>query len=803
LENENEVFLLTQEETEALVKQGYNEALMWAVEAIKRFPDQSPEEIIKTVHEAVSSNLNSTKINPVFVEELEPVNLADFSFKVLNGENPYLGSHVETEETVESFTSIYDALTAKSDTVAASTVETAVEMIPVDSISVEEHVEETVEEVVDEHVEVPVEEDIQDEGLSIFDMLAAKTGMFGHEKVEEENPVNETEEPVEEENFDSVEETIPENVEEDNAEEPLMEKPVEESVDGAYSSLEEEYINAAVETEENNFETETLVEDVVEENDNNVEDVTEETVAEEMVEDSETSIFDQLAAQTGLLSTLEEPEKETVDAHIDNESLTGEEEALEDTVEETTDEVAEEETAEHEELADNEDAVEEATDEVAEEVAEEEAETVEEHVEELTNVVEEDSETSIFDQLAAQTGLLETAEEATVETTEEPAGEVVEEHLETSTLSEEPVEETETAFETTEEPSETIEEDTIQEDTDIETSEVAEEETLVTEEVEAEPALIETSTEDEQYEFNMDAAVEPDNSFEELTDEEIEQGTADKLTVKNVNINRYVYENLEGDIEETSEEYENGISLDKAYSAEESGGIVNNTLLVQEFDADKKLVSRDVGGETEIEFVNKDYEPGEEYTIITETVIQKDEMENPETAKEFGGNVNISLGGAYEAPDEEASEIIPEPEVKVEVAEQISDGKPKKKKKLFGKDEEETPQYETETFIPVVEIDEEELAAQVSSEGLSREGRNIGLSGLGGGGIEIDDTAYDKTVKTVEPVEDSTSYLSNGEEEPENIPTLEEEPEEETPQMVNPNVNTRQLIKDVKIIDSL
>ena len=197
--------------------------------------------------------------------------------------------------------------------------------------------------------------------------------------------------------------------------------------------------------------------------------------------------------------------------------------------------------------------------------------------------------------------------------------------------------------------------------------------------------------------------------------------------------------------------------------------------------------------------INKEYEPGEEYTIITETVIKKDEEENPETAKEFGGDVNIKIGGGYEAPEEEQSEIIPAPEVKIEVAEKVTDGKSKKKRKLFGKDEEEQ-EYETEIFIPSVEIDEAELAAQASSEGLSREGRNIGMAGLGSSGIEIADEVYDGDKAPV--VEDSSTYLG-GITEVEEEPEAEEASEDETPQMVNPNINARQLIKDVKIIDSL
>ena len=279
-----------------------------------------------------------------------------------------------------------------------------------------------------------------------------------------------------------------------------------------------------------------------------------------------------------------------------------------------------------------------------------------------------------------------------------------------------------------------------------------------------------------------------DSSDDDWFDREETIVPAEKET-KTLTLNRYDY---------VEEELEDGeIVFDRKYESE----TVNNTLKAQEFDPDLKKAKTDLGAKTDFDIKKKDYDAGEEYVSITENIIEKEAEENPETAETFGGNTNIVLPSAqYVAADEDASEITPEPEIDVAVLDMSEEAQKKRKKLQKGDDE---------MFIPTADIDEEELQQYASAEGITREDRNISMANDSGLVIEVketEETLYTANEEQLDaPLpEGSEQYVSANETtDNDTIPTIDEEEEEPEQTNVKPNLNTRQLIQDVKFLDSL
>jgi len=818
LSDDEKVYLLTEEEADALVKKGHGEALRWLESALKEHPERDSVSVLETAKNLLKASMpdlnnDYSELEDVSIEPLDsitdediatsgirrPVSASEHVSEVYQSssfsyeEDIYVdtaaGAAVPTveEQDVEE-ASIFDSISSKYDNIfnIPSSNELSVTgtdgdlMSSVSAIEEYEFPQADSVEMSDEHSEtnfevgennavpnettVEAETNLQDEDneTSIFDMLAAKHGLSSGQSVAD-----------------------------------MLEGAVVE--------------NTAIEEVADYDETNAVLEDTAE--------AVEDALTDSVSEDSETSIFDTLAAQHGLLT--DSPEPETEGAHEDTvegvsedaeESDEGPSEPVEKTVESTYPE--ESDTSIFDALASGynldlespsgETVIEEgepaASDDVADSTIAEETET--DVPAEEADVADDD--TSIFEILAAEHGLTENSVEEEIEDN------VVEEDIEivddsasfdwfkgedTAVSKEVPADEEEVFIPSAQNQNETFinnyETDKIEE---LPVEEPVEHELSIEETVEPESSVEETV---EIIAEGTDSTGEPVESFEQ---EAVVDDESDPVIVE-TNINRYEYVDGETEDEDDDNDVDNSISLYKEYNSEEAGETINNTLKVQEFDAEKKLVANSSSSEVDFSIINKEYEPGEEYTVITETVIEKPAEDNPEQVKDFGSDVNINLGRDYEAPEEETV-IIPEPEIDVEVSEPLVDST-KKKRKLFGKEELEAYEYEKDAVIPVAEIDEDEINQDVNEQGISREGRNIDFV-AGSNEIEIGDDVYEAQQEGLsardisEQNNDDMNALS-----PEEIDIDGETDEDDgTSGVSRKDLNTRQLIKDVKIIDS-
>jgi hypothetical protein len=931
LEKDNEIYLITAEEAQALVKQGYKEALKWVETAVEKFPNSDPKTVLSTAYNLISSEKVFDELNvehfadvkvetlpsideeamqnggiiikPVVVEEETVIieEYAEANEELSNEDEAHEEQLAITEDSEDSFTvethqpetpgetSIFDQLMSKYGNIDASVTE---------ATSKDEALEEdevaTTEELADDLEEESDEEDLTS---PLFDSLSAEFGIEDIENFEEH----------------TSEEEIPEELTRDLDSESDEEDSLEEE-DATEEHDDSEILNAvSIEDDAEVMETAT------ESTDEEPELIEEETVktSEEVMEDiedeenvsSETSIFDQLMAQYGVVDSQPEEEvpsdTDTVeDSHsnIDEETISLDDDekinpsedsiiANEEGIHsiENDDQLYEENEVESEEAYIVEETVEdseldsETTDKSEETIA---SETIEvdsdiearpintestidyEDDEEERNEIEDDVfegtiEEAPEEPLRAETESPEDNEpnleveaveelsggyeddstpdepaaEASNDENEEKQNELVgdiaaevtpDEHEETI----EPASDGLYAEELHEEQPEEVEHEPSVQDIEASTFDVtdyydATSEPVVAEsynepEVEAEPEVVISEeqsnniaeTEEIKEESNVKlppVMPQPYPSAPPVvyTNETVSLGGGNNLDEDNESeINLVAREGIDSDLSVglTRYEYEespvdNGeIVFDNTYQGE---GFVNNTLKSQNLEGLLKAQSS-MGVQTSLELSGGEYDPGAEYVSITEEVVKKEAEENPEVNDTFGGNTNIILPSVSYQAAEDLIEIIPEPENTIEVAEQF-DGNKK-------------GELEDEMFVPVAEIDEEELKQYASSSGISREDRNISMASDSGIVIEniVEEPAY--TVNEAEldaPLPaGSDKYVASISDE-DNIPTIDEdedededddEAEDEENQQssrAKSNINSRQLIQDVRLLDSL
>lgn len=823
LEKDNEVYLVTAEEAKSLVKQGYREALQWLGDAVERFPDSDPKHVIATAHNIVAYEKVFTDLP---VEHFAAVPIE--RLPMIDEESIRVGGKVVVmqEETHEAWaaaeTNGWHVTTVEEPSVVAdgdSLENKYDDVVDVQNVSIFDELSakyfsgDTVEEDLDEpsnlldavnteidnieakmvDPETVTPEDEPDSiynSTSIFDSLMkkynnpepAETENFGDIAVDDSLDVDADTELSDVETDDGIqnEESIDEN-------DGIVSATEETLGSSLYDSLAEHYglndiEDFGVEEKKLSTEEEINIETLTDASDISTEDEPELATTEEteihIEEMSYPAAIEHEAEASIEADTVEEEPPVDVQEII--------EEANEDIVaEEAVSAIEGEETNTEEPLELNDDIVE-VPNLDDEPTVEYEKSTEELPIEELnvepTGTPSMELEEAVDDVLESTDDI---AEEATGEVSnelkveDEEAAEGITEELDEE-VTEAPIVEVDTTFNYYD-----IEEGTpTSDDTNIESS--------LTLDADSES---ETSTQTAFEETNL--TLTGGNNFDEtVSDETGPIAVMDGITSNNLSLVLNRYEYGEDDVEGV----DNGeIVFEKTYTGDEAGGVINNTMKSQNLDGLAKAQSK-MGSETSFDLKSAGYNPGEEYVSITENIIKKEAEANPESPESFGGNTNIVLPSVSYEAEGDIIDALPAPEIEVEVAEQMDSGKKKRKNK--------NDVLEDEMFVPSTEINEEELKQYASAEGITREDRNISVANDAGLVIEnvVAEPASSVNEEQLDaPLpEGADKYVSPNDGE-DVIPTIDEDDEDDEDDSNNmkPSINARQLIQDVKLLDSL